>query len=43
MKENGGNDGYQAYADKQAVMASFITSVEGFIDNRDIEHLNLNL
>jgi hypothetical protein len=42
MIQNGGNDGYATYVNKQNAVKNVIDQVDGFIDNRDIEHLNLN-
>jgi hypothetical protein len=36
MKEKGGHDGYQAYVEKLAEMASFINYVKRFFYNKDI-------
>jgi len=43
MIENGGNDGYAAQVSKQAAISNVLKhAVDGFVDNRDVEHLNLN-
>ena len=42
MIENGGNDGYAASVAKTNAVASMLEKMDGFIDNRDVEHLNLN-
>lgn len=43
MIENGGSDGYAAHVAKQSAVASVLKQVDGFVDNRDVEHLNLNV
>lgn len=42
MIQNGGNDGYASQVAKQSAINQAIKQVDGFIDNRDVEHLNLN-
>jgi len=42
MAENGGQDGYAAHVAKQAAITTVLKQVDGFVDNRDVEHLNLN-
>ena len=42
MIQNGGNDGYATHIAKQNAVAGVIAQVDGFIDNRDVQHLNLN-
>ena len=42
MIENGGNDGYATHVAKQAAISTVLRQVDGFVDNRDVEHLNLN-
>lgn len=42
MIENGGNDGYATHVAKQSAISSVLKQVDGFVDNRDVEHLNLN-
>ena len=42
MIEHGGTDGYATHVAKQAAISSVLKQVDGFVDNRDVEHLNLN-
>lgn len=42
MIQNGGQDGYATALAKQQAISSVIKQVDGFVDNRDVEHLNLN-
>lgn len=42
MIENGGADGYASQIAKQDIINSMLSQVDGFVDNRDIGHLNLN-
>lgn len=42
MIEHGGQDGYATHVAKQAAISSVLKQVDGFVDNRDVEHLNLN-
>ena len=42
MITHGGNDGYATQVAKQTAISSAIKQVDGFVDNRDVEHLNLN-
>lgn len=43
MIEHGGTDGYATYVAKQNAISSVVrAAVDGFVDNRDVEHLNLN-
>ena len=43
MIQNGGNDGYATHIAKQNAVAGVIAQInDGFIDNRDVQHLNLN-
>jgi hypothetical protein len=43
MVEHGGQDGYASMVSKQNAINSILQqSVDGFVDNRDVEHLNLN-
>lgn len=43
MIEHGGSDGYAATLSKQNAMQSILAKqIDGFVDNRDVEHLNLN-
>jgi hypothetical protein len=39
---NGGNDGYAHQVAKNSAINSVLKQVDGFVDNRDVEHLNLN-
>lgn len=44
MIEHGGSDGYAGMVSKQNAINSIISqSIDGFVDNRDVEHLNLNV
>lgn len=43
MIEHGGNDGYAAtLAKQQAIQNVLAKQFDGYVDNRDVEHLNLN-
>lgn len=44
MIQHGGNDGYAAQVQKQKVIGGVLNELAGedFVDNRDVEHLNLN-
>lgn len=42
MAKNGGTDGYAAHVAKQNAITTVLKQVDGFVDNRDVEHLNLN-
>lgn len=43
MIEHGGNDGYAAtLAKQQAIQSVIAKQMDGYVDNRDVEHLNLN-
>lgn len=42
MIEHGGSDGYAASVAKQQAITSMLEQVDGFVDNRDFEHLNLS-
>lgn len=42
MQQNGGVDGYAAHVAKQNAITSMLKQVDGYVDNRDVEHLNLN-
>lgn len=42
MAENGGQDGYATHVAKQNAISTVLKQVEGYVDNRDVEHLNLN-
>jgi len=42
MLDNGGNDGYAGHVAKQNAISTVLRQVDGFVDNRDVEHLNLN-
>jgi CII-binding regulator of phage lambda lysogenization HflD len=42
MADNGGQDGYAAHVAKQNAITTVLKQVDGFVDNRDVEHLNLN-
>jgi hypothetical protein len=41
MTENGGQDGYAAHVAKQNAISTVLKQVEGYVDHRDVEHLNL--
>ena len=41
MIEHGGTDGYAASVAKQQAISTVLQQVDGFVDNRDVEHLNL--
>jgi len=42
MIQHGGSDGYATHVAKSNAINSVLKQVDGFIDNRDVEHLNLN-
>lgn len=42
MVTHGGQDGYASHVAKQAAISSVIKQLDGFVDNRDVEHLHLN-
>ena len=43
MIEHGGTDGYATQVAKQNAIQNMLKQVDvGFVDNRDVEHLNLN-
>jgi len=42
MVEHGGQDGYATHVAKQAAITTVLQQVEGFLDNREVEHLKLN-
>jgi hypothetical protein len=39
---NGNQDGYAATVAKQQAINTVMRQVDGYVDNRDVEHLNLN-
>ena len=39
---NGNQDGYAATVAKQQAVNAVMRQVDGYVDNRDVEHLNLN-
>lgn len=42
MADNGGQDGYATHVAKQNAISTVLKQVEGYVDHRDVEHLNLN-
>lgn len=42
MVEHGGQDGYATHVAKQAAITTVLKQVDGYLDNRAVEHLNLN-
>jgi hypothetical protein len=42
MIQHGGADGYATQVAKSNAINTVLKQVDGFIDNRDVEHLNLN-
>lgn len=40
--EHGGTDGYASAVEKQNAINNVILQVDGYVDNRDVQHLNLN-
>jgi len=42
MIEHGGQDGYATHVAKQAAISTVLKQVDGYLDNRAVEHLNLN-
>lgn len=42
MIEHGGNDGYAAAVAKSQAINNVLEQIDGYVDNRDVEHLNLN-
>lgn len=42
MIEHGGTDGYAAALAKSQAINTVLEQIDGYVDNRDVEHLNLN-